>query len=278
MNRRKAMRMAAGAIAAGGAGVYTLSNAFEPTLKPQQAPYKLVSKDPLTTWRYAALDPAISMDLAYKKYDTGSCMYAAFISIALQLAEKFGEPYASFPFHMMKYGHGGVGGFGTICGALNGAAALIGLFIADKKIQDSLIADLFRWYENSKLPEYKPEKPTMDFQPPSSVAASTLCHASTTNWGKVSGYEIKTNERKERCRRLTADVAGKITIALNRFNDNAYITGSENQEVVETCMTCHGSEGKLGNTGGKMNCTSCHTESVAHKAFADIHYKVMKEH
>jgi hypothetical protein len=25
-----------------------------------------------------------------------------------------------------------------------------------------------------------------------------------------------------------------------------------------------------------MSCTSCHTESVAHKAFADIHYKWMK--
>ena len=39
----------------------------------------------------------------------------------------------------------------------------------------------------------------------------------------------------------------------------------------------YGNGGKLANTGGKMNCTSCHTESVGHKIFANPHYKVMNE-
>lgn len=102
MNRRKAMRMAAGTIAAGGVGVFTISNAFEPEFQSKKEPYKLENPDANTSWKYTSLDPATSMNLAYKYYDTGSCMYAAFTSVVLQLAEKFGEPYASFPFHMMK--------------------------------------------------------------------------------------------------------------------------------------------------------------------------------
>jgi hypothetical protein len=40
-------------------------------------------------------------------------------------------------------------------------------------------------------------------------------------------------------------------------------------------MACHGSHGKLGNSTGKMNCTSCHDKTVGHKLFGDIHYQMM---
>jgi hypothetical protein len=46
---------------------------------------------------------------------------------------------------------------------------------------------------------------------------------------------------------------------------------------VRECMTCHGDKGKLNNTIGKMECSSCHTESFAHKILADPHYKLMTE-
>ncbi|HDR50691.1 MAG TPA: hypothetical protein ENN90_03595 [Mariniphaga anaerophila] len=48
-------------------------------------------------------------------------------------------------------------------------------------------------------------------------------------------------------------------------------------EATNTCVACHGNEGKLKNTSVKMSCTSCHSESVAHKIFGDVHYKFMKE-
>ena len=199
------------------------------------------------------------------------------MSVLSQLADKFGEPYESFPFHMMKYGHGGIGGFGTICGALNGGAALIGLFVSRKEIQDSLTTELFRWYEKKQLPQFRPQKPVFDFNPPASVSNSILCHASTTNWMKTTGYEIQSKQRKERCRCLTSDVAAQVTVILNEYFSKSYVTDGHDDETVRKCMKCHGQAGKMNNTEGKMSCTSCHKESLGHKIFAEPHYKVMKE-
>ena len=277
MNRRKAMTIAAGTIAAGGAGIITLMNAFKPEYPPEEKAQKLDYKKEEFDWMYDPLDPAVTGELAYGHYKDGSCMYATFTSIITQLAGKFGEPYASFPVHMMKYGHGGIGGFGTTCGALNGAAALIGLFIVDKKIQDGLITGLFRWYEKAKLPEFKPQTPNLDFTPPTSISNSTLCHASNSNWVKASGFKITSDERKERCRRLTGDVAAQVTIVLNDCFNNNYITSGHDNETVRKCMTCHGKEGKLSNTSGNMSCASYHSESLRHRLFSDAHYRLMKE-
>ena len=276
MDRRKAMKIAAGAIVGGGAGIIALSNGFKPEYQPLEEAKKLEYKNTRTSWDYFQLDPAVIAESAYKQYDSGSCMYATFKSIISQLAEKYGEPYSSFPLHMMKYGHGGVGGFGTICGALNAAGAVIGLFVAEKSAQDSLISGLFRWYEETELPEFKPQTAILNFTPPKSVSNSTLCHASNTNWGKKSGFKVNSDERKERCRRLTSDVALHVTRDLNEYFENSYITRGHENESTGTCMTCHGDNGKLANTSGKMGCTTCHTESAGHKVFADIHYKVMK--
>ena len=276
MNRRKALKIAAGALAGSGACIFTLSNAFKPEYQPEEKPQKLEYKEAQFNWMYTPLDPALTAELAYKLYESGSCMYATFRSVVSQLADKLGEPYASFPFHMMKYGHGGIGGFGTICGTLNGAAALIGLIVAEKTMQDSLITGLFRWYEKTKLPEFRPQVPILDFTPLASESRSTLCHASTTNWGKAAGFKVSSEQRKERCRRLTGDVAAQITVVLNEYFNNAYITRGHDDETVRKCMTCHGKEGKLGNTSGIMSCTPCHTESPGHKIFSDVHYKLMK--
>ena len=43
------------------------------------------------------------------------------------------RPLDGFPFHMFRYGQGGIGGFGSICGALNAGAALIGLFESNEQ-------------------------------------------------------------------------------------------------------------------------------------------------
>lgn len=276
MDRRNAMKIAAGAIIGGGAGIVTLSNAFKPEFQPMEKPRKLEFKNTSSNWAYYPLEPVITADLTYKYYDSGSCMFATFKSVLSQLADKYGEPYSSFPTNMMKYGHGGVGGFGTICGSLNGASALIGLFVDDKTAQDNLITGILRWYEEAKLPEYKPQTAIFEFSPPSTISNSTLCHASNTKWGIETGYKVNSNERKERCRRLTSDVAMKVVTVLNEYFDNNYITKGHDNETVRQCMTCHGEKGKLVNTSSKMDCASCHTESTGHKIFADIHYKVMK--
>lgn len=277
MERRKALRLAIAGIATGGAGVLTLTTAFKPDIAPAAIPEKLELENDELIWLYTHLDPATTAELAYEDYPNGSCMYGVFNSIVSQLAEKIGEPFASFPTKMMKYGHGGVNGSGTICGALNGAAALIGLLVNGKQIQDALVADIFHTYEHSLLPIFEPKTPGLDYTPPNTISSSPLCHVSTTRWGEASGLRIESKERKERCRRLTADVAAMTVSTLNAYHTNTFVANSHDNKAVRTCMSCHGSQGKLGNTAGKMDCTSCHTESTGHKLFGDAHYKFMKE-
>ncbi|MGQ1787650.1 MULTISPECIES: cytochrome c3 family protein [unclassified Saccharicrinis] len=275
MDRRKAIKIAAGALAAGTASVAALTTAFKPKEIPAPSPEKIELEKTESSWKYSPLDPASTSQLAYQDYNVGSCMYGVFSSIIAQLANKIGEPYTSFPVHMMKYGHGGIGGAGTICGTLNGAAAVMGLLIDNKKVRDVLTSELFYWYENNAFPLFKPNEPVLDFTPPTSVSTSVLCHASTTRWGEKTGFRIDSKQRKERCRRLTADVASRTVEILNSYFNDTYITNQYDNKTVNNCMTCHGSHGKLGNTTGKMSCTSCHDKSVGHELFGDIHYKLM---
>jgi hypothetical protein len=275
MNRRNALRISAGAIAAGGAGVVALTTAFKPEIKAAAKPEDLTTGDALPDWKWVPLDPAETAKLAYSKFPEGSCMYGVFGSVISRLADKIGEPYISFPVRMMKYGHGGMGGYGSTCGTLNGAAALIGLLVGEKKNQDILMKDLFHWYEVTELPEFTPEVPIFDYTPTLSASGSVLCHASNTKWGESSGFRIDSHERKERCRRLTADVAAHTVDMLNRYFSNAYVMNTMDNESVRNCMTCHGKAGKLGDTNGSMTCTSCHTESLGHRVFADVHYRFM---
>ncbi len=277
MNRRKAMKVTAGLFAGSGVGLITLANAFKKDDVPDEKPYKPDYNKAGTDIKYCQLNPEATAELAYQLYSEGSCMYATFSSIASQLAEKIGEPYASVPFKMFKYGHGGVGGYGTLCGALNGAAAICGLLFDEKDTRDRLITDIFQWYEKTTLPLFIPQNPKFDSTLPSVASNSVLCHAANTNWCNETGFGISSEQRKEKCRRLTADVVLKLTTTFNEVFAGRYVANTHGDKAVSTCNSCHGNEGKLKNVSGKMSCNSCHTESVGHKIFADVHYKVMKE-
>lgn len=262
MNRRKAIKLGGLAIAGSGAGIFTVANTISPGQRLNEELQKQEHKDSGSDWPYTTLDPSFTAERAYM--ESGGCMYASFNGIFSKLADKFGEPYISFPIHMMKYGSGGINGYGTICGALNGASAIIGLLAKDKTIQDSMITQLFRWYEKTELPEFIPRKTILDFTPPPSVSNSVLCHMSVTNWIKISGYKSDSDERKERCRRLIGDVVSYTTKMLNEYFGNTYKIKNNNNETVGKCMQCHGNDGKLRNTVGKMDCSSCHEKSDGH--------------
>lgn len=277
MNRRKAMKVSAGLFAGSGIGLLTLANAFKNKDLPNEKPHKLEYDQTEGSIKYPYLNPETTAELAYRLYPDGSCMYAIVSSIVSQLAEKQGEPYSSIPLKMFAYGHGGVGGYGSLCGTLNGAAAVCGLLIDDKSIRDKMIADIFQWYEKSPLPQFTPQNPKFNFTLPSVASNSVLCHVSNTNWCNETGFKINSDERKEKCRRLTGDVVIKLTMTLNKVFSGEYVTNAHGDEAIGTCNSCHGKEGKLKNVSGKMSCTSCHSESVGHKVFSDIHYKVMKE-
>lgn len=209
-------------------------------------------------WPYAELDPDVTAERTYYDCVKGHCMYGVFAPVITQLAEKRGEPYQSFPIDMMRYGAGGTGGSGSLCGALNGAAALFGLFAESEEQTKQLIGGLFLWYEQTKLPDYFPRKPILDIDVPTSVSNSVLCHVSITRWSVTSGHKTFSKPQKERCKRLTADTAKKTVEILNASFAGEYQAVAELSEDVKSCKSCHTKGSEMSNSRGNMNCTSCH--------------------
>jgi hypothetical protein len=216
-------------------------------------------KKPAFPWRYYELDPEVTAERAYHDHRKGHCMYGVFVPAISQLAEKHGEPYGSFPVGMMRYGAGGTAGSGSLCGTLNGSAALIGLFVKKEEDMKLLIDELFLWYEQSELPVYVPNSPVVDAEIPTSVSNSVLCHVSVTRWCKVSGCKMFSKEQKERCARLSADVAGKTVGLLNAHFADEFSAVHEFDDEVKTCRACHTKGSEKSNSRGKMHCLSCHS-------------------
>lgn len=236
----------AGLLLAGGAG---------PLLSKEE------DKETRPAWTYHRLEPAAVADEAAQLYRNGGCMYGVFTSIVGALGRAIGEPFRSFPCHMMQYGEGGTGGYGSLCGALNGGAAVIGLFDRDKKRREQLISELCAWYETAALPVYRPAPPDA-IDVPKSEAKSVLCHVSVSRWCKVSARKANSKERKERCSRLTADVAAQTVELLNRSLLPSLTFASLSAETT-SCLSCHGKQ-ELDDTKGKMDCQACHQFTKKH--------------
>lgn len=209
------------------------------------------------------LDAAVVADKAYRIYPEGACMYATFASIVSSLGELVGEPYRSFPVDMMRYGEGGISGWGTVCGALNGAAAVIGLIYPgkDRSRRADLVTELFSWYEQSQLPKFRPTQTVVSAEIPSSIARSVsqsvVCHVSVSRWCKVSHCDATSPEKRERCRRLTADVVRKTVELLNRSQEPASRFVELSQET-NSCLACHGKADRA-DAMVNMRCNTCHT-------------------
>lgn len=243
------------------AGACALSSSKDIQAKPN------TGKDnkPARAWKYSKLRPDYLAQQAYYATAKGHCMYGVFAPVMQQLGNKFGEPYRSFPVDMMVYGAGGAGGWGSLCGALNGAAALTGLFVRDETQQKQLISKLFKWYETAKLPTFQPSKPFVKMAMPASISNSILCHMSVTKWCKVSGEKTHTKEQKERCKRLTADVTRKTVELLNAHFAAPHAAGPTRPPKPKGCVACHTAKGStIQNSRGKMSCTSCHTVPGKH--------------
>jgi len=159
-----------------------------------------------------------------------------------------GEPFTSFPVEMMRYGFGGIGGWGSTCGTLNGSAALFGLFTQDKKTCGRLCDGLFQWYRDAPLPTYRPK--TDKTEVAESVSGSILCHVSSSRWCITAQCrDIDAKVRKERCRRLAADVAKKATELLNAWHETKQLP---EKYVVKDY------QGQEFEAISKMNCGLCH--------------------
>jgi hypothetical protein len=243
-------------------------------------------------WGYTLndLDPEYTRKLGYQGYYLGECAYATFRAIIGQLQTSIGYPYTEIPLDMMRWGAGGVAGFASFCGTLNGAGAAFGL-ICDNANAKSLISALMSWYAETELPsatgnlyaangEYeqilaevgKTIKTTAAL--PSSVARANLCHASVTNWCRASGFASGSSVRSERCARLAGDVASKGVELLNDLFGTNGIPAYTVPGDKTSCRQCHykGPDYFAGQfTRGKMDCLLCHSDLK--QVNANAHHK-----
>lgn len=180
--------------------------------------------------------------------------YGALEGIVGELREKVGHPYTTLPTKMVIYGKGGVVGWGILCGALNGASAAINLVTEDF---GPVVSELLGWYTETSLPIYQPSNPQIEIST-TSVSGSPMCHVSVTKWCDASGFTAISPERKERCARLTADVAKHAAELLNQVQAGTFAPAWTPPDSVGECLACHGPGGSKGNVFGNMDCLMCH--------------------
>jgi hypothetical protein len=216
---------------------------------------------PEVPWIYKKLDPVAVAERAYPGYYKGGCSYGVFEGIIGELKKEAGYPYTLIPTEMFIFGEGGVAGQSTLCGALNAAAAAMFLVTGavDRKKRGEafeMIRELFNWYEQEALPNYRPKNPKYEIK--GSISKSPLCHVSVTKWCKATGFKSYSKERDERCGWVTASTAKYAVELLNKNADVGFKPVHVLSSQVNTCRSCHDKGGELENSRTMMDCSGCH--------------------
>jgi len=223
---------------------------------------------PGVPWPYQKLDPDLAGERGYAGYYKGACCYGAFEAIVSQLREQVGFPYTMMPSEMLIFGEGGVAGTSSLCGALNGASAAIFLVAGGLEAQKraaayGLIRELFTWYEQEALPNYRPKNPKFEIK--TSVARSPLCHVSVSRWCRTAGFKSFSAERADRCGWLAGSVAKHAVEMLNAKMDASFKPVHALSAEVQGCRTCHDQGGAVEDSRGLMECGGCHfTGKIKH--------------
>lgn len=212
---------------------------------------------------YAALDAEEVRLLAYSLYWNGKdCASGVFGALVQKLEVAIGDPWTGFPIEIMLFGRGGGVGWGSLCGALNGGAALISLAV-DKDPSGALINELWGWYTTENLPTDAANAisypdPHFVGALPQNIAGSPLCHPSVSQWCLVAHKKVHDVERKERCARIAGDVAVKTVEILNAYYASTFVPTFTDPSSNATCMSCHGAAVD-DNVMTHMECVTCHT-------------------
>ena len=154
---------------------------------------------------------------------------------------------------MFRFGGGGIAGWGTICGTLNGAAAFISMAVGQNLNADgvtkewthrnNLINGVFQYYAETPLPTNNAFKSTqgvlglpawtppavtgytMIENAPTSTANSPLCHSSLVQWTTTTGAADGGPLQRDRCGKACFDVARKTIELLNKYFELASAPG-----------------------------------------------------
>jgi hypothetical protein len=256
----------------------------EPTSDPVQAQVAEWPYQPHLPANYE-LNAAAVTEGAYHGYYAGGCCHGAYNALMKHLADTAGAPFNLLPLDFGNFGGGGIAGYGSICGAVLGSLLVINSVVpntapqgatpARSNVRNRMMVELMRWYEGFAFPAYAPVTVdaketglTKDFGAANlpvlqTIAGSHLCHASVTKWCAANGnLNPNGGDKKARCARLTADVAGKVATMLNGYLATGEFAASAPNETT-TCVSCHGAvtTGFAAPTASGMYCTACHPEA-----------------
>ena len=225
-------------------------------------------------WSYTTLDAEKVARRAYEVYYASGCMEATWWPIVEALTASSlpdaATTWGTLPKNMMKFGGGGVGGWGTLCGTLNGSSAVIAAMGAPGKITD----EAMQYYAETPLPtkgvdvsmrkgDWTPAGANVPvtgplLNVPTSTAHSQLCHASLSEWTMTTGSADGTIQQKDRCGKACYDMVLKTVTMLNAWHaDPTVIPVGKLDPTIAACQTsCHTTP----IAKGKMACDSCHDE------------------
>ena len=224
-----------------------------------------------TQWPYpyTMLDPQAVREKAHFLYwngqDCASGVFGAFVQ--LLAAVPGGEFWTNIPIEIMLFGRAGGAGWGSLCGTLNGAGAIISL-VTSKADSTALINEVWSWYSSEKLPSDAANAKTYVTKNyvgvlAQNISGSVLCHPSVSQWCLAASKKVSDVERKERCARLAGDIAAKTAEVLNNHLQSIFVSTFHDTQSVTGCMDCHKE-----NTMTHMECVSCHTTAHHQSAVA----------
>ncbi|MFB6114250.1 MAG: C-GCAxxG-C-C family protein [Halodesulfurarchaeum sp.] len=218
---------------------------------------------------YETMDPEAAKSLGRQNYHDGMhCGQGSFDAVVTLLREKVGGPWNDVPTTATYWSAGGGAGWSAVCGAVVGANTAIALTHGGRGTTMKLVDELQRWYTQHPFPQYDPPGSasgiTKDLG--TSTSGSILCHVSVTEWCKATGYASGSDERSERCSRLTGETAARAIELLNaqaegRFEQEETAITPSTVSSENGCRSCHfkGSNFEQGQfTRGKMECLNCH--------------------
>ena len=164
---------------------------------------------PAHPFPYAELDLDAVEKIAYEGYFENGCCYGVAKGLLTELCNKVGFPYTMIPPEMFANGKEGYTA-GTLCGALGGAAGVIGLCCAPDDAR-KITKELFAWYTSTPLPIYQPEGDA----PVQTVSSTVNCVDSVSEFMTTADVERADPIRKRRCGGVSGDVARKTAELLN---------------------------------------------------------------
>ncbi len=204
---------------------------------------------PFTTgYKYTKLNPQEVGRITYENYFKRWCASSVIAGLVELLQKKVGGQWKSFPIDGMRWAHGGLAGWGALCGTLTGAGTVIGMLVPETDTAEAMVNDLAFYYSYTELPSYTPAKIIKAEIENMTISSTPVCHISVGRWMRSEGVAFLSPERAERCARLAADVAIETTRMLNAWADGTFkpkhkllfnvaangITSQNN------CMDCHG--------------------------------------